>query len=363
MSELVLDGISKSFGDTEVVHGIDLTVAENEFVVLVGPSGCGKSTTLRMVAGLEAISSGELRIGGERVNDRSPGERDVAMVFQNYALYPHMSVAQNIAFGLRRRKLSRAERDAAVLEVAKLLEIEPLLDRRPRALSGGQRQRVAMGRAIIRDPQVFLFDEPLSNLDARLRLQMRLEIKRLHARKPVTTLYVTHDQTEAMTMADRVVVMNEGRIEQAGPPMEIYRNPRTRFVAEFIGAPAVNLFDARLTGGSDDGLWIELADGTRLSVPASRRAGCESYAGQPVVFGLRPEDIVIEAGDGPVAPVQMVETMGAETLAYLGFGGTEACARLTGDSVPSRGDQVHLRLGLERMILIDPTTDRVIGAA
>ncbi|SHJ20828.1 ABC transporter ATP-binding protein [Wenxinia saemankumensis] len=362
MADLVLDGLTKSFGETEVVHGIDLSVAENEFVVLVGPSGCGKSTTLRMVAGLEAITGGELRIGGRRVNERSPGERDVAMVFQNYALYPHLTVAQNIAFGLRRKRLPRAERNAAVQEIARLLQIEPLLDRRPRALSGGQRQRVAMGRAIIRDPQVFLFDEPLSNLDARLRVQMRLEIKRLHAAKPVTTLYVTHDQTEAMTMADRVVVMNAGRIEQVGPPLEIYRNPRTRFVAEFIGAPAVNLFDARLSAGAGDGLWIELADGTRLSVPGSRRAAYAGFAGRPVVFGLRPEDISIGSGDDPVAPVNMIEPMGVETLAYLGFGGTEACARLTGGHVPRRGDRVPLQLGLERMILIDPATDRVIGA-
>lgn len=362
MAEMRLENLTKRYGATEVVSGIDLTVADREFVVLVGPSGCGKSTTLRMVAGLEEITSGELSIGGRRVNALAPGERDIAMVFQTYALYPHLTVAQNIGFGLRRRTMSRSARDAAILDAARLLEIEPLLDRRPNALSGGQRQRVAMGRAIVRNPQVFLFDEPLSNLDARLRTQMRIEIKRLHQHKPTTTLYVTHDQTEAMSMADRVVVMNNGRIEQVGTPMEIYHHPRTRFVAEFIGSPAMNLFKVHLTNG-DDGLSVVLPDGTRLTVPEHLNATYTPYAGKPVIFGLRPEDIAVtQGGSGPTAHVQMMEPLGVETLAYLGLGGAEVCARLTGDNLPKRGDHAPLTLGMDKMILIDPATDRVIGA-
>jgi len=364
MAEVRLEGLVKRFGQTEAVRGIDLSVADCEFLVLVGPSGSGKSTTLRMVAGLDTITEGELFIGGRRVNDLAPGERDIAMVFQNYALYPHLTVAQNIAFGLRRRKLGRAERDAAVREAARTLEIEPLLGRRPRELSGGQRQRVAMGRAMVREPRAFLFDEPLSNLDARLRVQMRLEIRQLHERMPTTTLYVTHDQAEAMTMADRVVVMNEGRIEQAGPPMEVYRRPRTRFVAEFMGSPAMNIFDARLDA-AEGGLHIVLPDGTRLAVPSARQAAYAPFAGRKVTFGLRPEDIAVASGncgDPPEVAVHMVEPLGVETLAYLGFGGERVCARLTGEPIPRPGERIPLRLGMDRMILIDPETDRVIGA-
>ncbi|MCC5973233.1 MAG: sn-glycerol-3-phosphate ABC transporter ATP-binding protein UgpC [Rubellimicrobium sp.] len=360
MADVHCMGLTRTYGDIAAVRDLDLAVADHEFVVLVGPSGCGKSTTLRMVAGLEQITRGELRIGGNRANDLTPAERNVAMVFQNYALYPHLTVAQNIGFGLRRKRLSRPDRDRAVREAARMLEIEPLLDRKPGALSGGQKQRVAMGRAIVRDPAVFLFDEPLSNLDARLRLQMRAEIRRLHARVPTTTIYVTHDQTEAMTMADRVVVMNKGRIEQVGPPMEVYRHPRTRFVAEFIGSPGMNLFPADL---NEAGTALRLADGTDLPLPEARQTLWRGHAGRPVILGLRPEDIAPGPdGAGPVVPVQLVEPLGVETLVHFDLGQTAACARLTAGPIPRPGERVTFRFDLARAILIDPATDAVIGA-
>src|SRR6201997_3676666 len=246
MAEVVLRNVVKRFDDVEAVRSIDLDIPNNEFVVLVGPSSCGKSTTLRMIAGLEEVTSGEIFIGGELVNDLPPKDRDIAMVFQNYALYPHMTAYENMAFGLRLRKFSRKEIRQRVEHAARILDITDLLDRRPKALSGGQRQRVAMGRAIVRNPKVFLFDEPLSNLDAKLRVQMRTEIKRVHQKVKTTTVYVTHDQVEAMTLADRVVVMNGGRIEQIGTPQELYHHPKTRFVAGFIGSPAMNFMPARL---------------------------------------------------------------------------------------------------------------------
>lgn len=284
------------------VAGINLDVAANEFVVLVGPSGCGKSTTLRLIAGLETATSGDIEIAGKRVNDLGAAARDVAMVFQNYALYPHMNVAQNIAFGLRRRGASRAEAKAAVAEAARALELDDLMHRMPGDLSGGQKQRVAMGRAIVRNPRLFLFDEPLSNLDARLRLTMRTEIKRMHFRVPTTTIYVTHDQTEAMTMADRVVVMNAGRIEQIGTPMEIYNAPVSRFVAEFIGAPAMTFAEGVLTDTA-----LTLGNGHRLPPPVT------GYRG-PVTVGLRPEALNV-ADIGLPARLELLEPLGAETLA------------------------------------------------
>ncbi len=284
------------------VAGINLDVAANEFVVLVGPSGCGKSTTLRLIAGLETATSGDIEIAGKRVNDQGAAQRDVAMVFQNYALYPHMTVAQNIAFGLRRRGVSRADTKAAVAEAARALELTDLMHRMPGDLSGGQKQRVAMGRAIVRNPRLFLFDEPLSNLDARLRLTMRTEIKRMHARVPTTTIYVTHDQTEAMTMADRVVVMNAGKIKQIGTPMEIYNAPVSRFVAEFIGAPAMTFADGALTDTA-----LTLKGGLRLPAPATTHRG-------PVTLGLRPEALRL-ANTGLPARLELLEPLGAETLA------------------------------------------------
>src|SRR5574340_1118556 len=291
MAEVALRQVVKRYGDVEAVRSIDLDIPNNEFVVLVGPSGCGKSTTLRMIAGLEEITSGNISIGGEVVNDLPPKDRDIAMVFQNYALYPHMTAFENMSFGLKLRKFSKAEIRQRVEHAARILDITELLDRRPKALSGGQRQRVAMGRAIVRNPKVFLFDEPLSNLDAKLRVQMRTEIKRVHQKVKTTTVYVTHDQVEAMTLADRVVVMNNGRIEQIGTPHDLYHQPRTRFVAGFIGSPAMNFLPAHLeeAGGQ---LNLRLSDRITLPLPPARAAKYKALAGhEKLVLGLRPEHI------------------------------------------------------------------------
>ncbi len=346
MAQVTLEHIGKGFGTTEVLHDISLHVEDHEFIVLVGPSGCGKSTLLRVVAGLEPETSGAILFDGAAVNHLSPGQRNVAMVFQNYALYPHISVGANIGFGLRRAKLSRAEKQARVLDVARLLELEDLLDRRPAALSGGQRQRVAMGRAIIRNPAVFLFDEPLSNLDARLRMQMRREIRALHAKLPTTTLYVTHDQTEAMTMGDRVVVMNKGRVEQIGTPDEIYNRPRTRFVAEFIGMPGMNLLPMRVT---DDALHF---GANRFALPPG--GDC---AAPEVLVGLRPEHVRLSDGpNGLPAVLDQVEPMGSETLLYLQHDGQKLCARLGPDCALRPGATVWLDLMLDRATLFDITS-------
>src|SRR5271154_2165251 len=268
MAEVALRNVVKRYDDVEAVRSISLDIPDNEFVVLVGPSGCGKSTTLRMIAGLEEVTSGDIFIGGEIVNDRPPKDRDIAMVFQNYALYPHMSVFENMSFGLRLKKFPKAEIKERVDSAARILDITELLGRRPKALSGGQRQRVAMGRAIVRNPKVFLFDEPLSNLDAKLRVQMRTEIKKVHQTVRTTTVYVTHDQIEAMTLADRVVVMNHGVIEQVGAPQELYHNPASRFVAGFIGSPAMNFLPVKVI--DEGGLMVQLADGEKLAVPPQR---------------------------------------------------------------------------------------------
>ncbi|MGB0499425.1 MAG: ABC transporter ATP-binding protein, partial [Rubricella sp.] len=308
MVELRLIALTKAFEDgRRALDDITLTVADREFVVIVGPSGCGKSTTLRLIAGIEEETAGEIRIDGQGVNALSPGARDVAMVFQDYALYPHMTVERNIGFGLRRRGVERAEVARRVREVADILEIGSLLDRRPAMLSGGQRQRVAMGRAMVRRPRVFLFDEPLSNLDARLRVSMRSEIRRLQSHMPTTTVYVTHDQTEAMTMADRVVVMNAGRIEQIGPPMEIYRNPANLFVARFIGSPAMNLIEASVTGGH-----VDLGGGTRLPLSPGAPLGAH---GRRVTLGFRPEAVGLSGDEsGLPARVATVEPIGQEII-------------------------------------------------
>src|SRR5690242_11894992 len=276
MAEVALRSVIKRFDNVEAVRAIDLDIPNNEFVVLVGPSGCGKSTTLRMIAGLEEVTSGDIFIGGELVNDLPPKDRDIAMVFQNYALYPHMTAYENMSFGLRLRKFSKQEIRARVENAARILDITELLDRRPKALSGGQRQRVAMGRAIVRNPKVFLFDEPLSNLDAKLRVQMRTEIKRVHQKVKTTTVYVTHDQVEAMTLADRVVVMNNGRIEQVGAPQELYHNPKTRFVAGFIGSPAMNFLPCKLEQNGV-GLKVRVSDAIVLPVPESRAARYRAF--------------------------------------------------------------------------------------
>ena len=308
MATVSLIDVKKSFGPTDVIHGITTDIADGEFIVIVGPSGCGKSTLLRMVAGLESVSAGEVQIGGERANEKEPMDRDIAMVFQNYALYPHMSVRQNMGYGLKIAKLPKDEINAKVVEAAQLLQLEPLLDRKPKQLSGGQRQRVAMGRAIVREPAVFLFDEPLSNLDAKLRVQMRLEIKELQSKLGITSLYVTHDQVEAMTMADRMIVMNAGIAEQIGTPLEVYETPRTLFAAQFIGSPSMNVVDAQVKGGT-----VFLGD---QSVAVAM--GAEG----PVKLGVRPEHLVLD-DDGPIQmKVKMAEPLGANTLLHGVLAGT-----------------------------------------
>src|SRR4051794_17300463 len=290
MGQVALQKVVKKNDDTRAARSIDLDIYDKEFVVLVGPSGCGKSTTLRMIAGLEEITDGEILIGGDVVNDLPPKDRDIAMVFQNYALYPHMTVYENMSFGLRLKKFPKPEIKERVEAAARILDITDLLARRPKQLSGGQRQRVAMGRAIVRNPKVFLFDEPLSNLDAKLRVQMRTEIKRVHQKVKTTTVYVTHDQVEAMTLADRVVVMNGGLIEQVGAPHELYHNPKTRFVAGFIGSPAMNFMACRLEKNGT-GLNVRVSDNLSFPVPESRTARYQAAAGKDLTFGLRPEHI------------------------------------------------------------------------
>lgn len=315
MSGVKLEKIIKAYGAVQVVHGIDLEVAEKEFVVLVGPSGCGKSTTLRMIAGLEEITGGELHIDDVHMNRMAPKDRDVAMVFQNYALYPHLNVADNIAFGLRIRKTPKAEIAQSVDEVAGILGLTDYLDRRPADLSGGQRQRVAMGRAIVRHPKVFLFDEPLSNLDAKLRTQMRAEIKRLHKRLGVTSIYVTHDQVEAMTLADRIVVMHDGRIEQIGTPMDLFNNPVNVFVASFIGSPPMNQIDATIKSGTS-GPVAEI-DGSSIQLPKLKEL--ENAVGRKIVVGMRPEHMAIGKVKGSSTlsvELDLVETLGSEALLH-----------------------------------------------
>jgi multiple sugar transport system ATP-binding protein len=312
MAAVEIRGVKKRFGRTEVLHGVDVAIADGEFVVLVGPSGCGKSTLLRMIAGLEEISAGEIAIGGKVVNRTPPKERDIAMVFQNYALYPHMTVRDNMSFALRLAKATAAEIDERVGKAARILGLGELLDRYPRQLSGGQRQRVAMGRAIVRDPQVFLFDEPLSNLDAKLRVQMRTEIKELHQRLATTSVYVTHDQIEAMTMADRIVVMHDGRVEQIGAPLELYDRPANLFVAGFIGSPAMNFLRGHHRKQGDGGL-VELGDGTHVPAP-----GLRARDGQEVICGVRPESLALARdGAGLPAEVAVVEPTGADTQVVL----------------------------------------------
>ena len=352
-------------GGVQAVRGIDLEIADHEFVVLVGPSGCGKSTTLRMIAGLEEISGGEIWIGGSVVNDVPPRDRDIAMVFQNYALYPHMSVRENMAFGLKLRKFPKAEINKRVDEAARMLDLVALLERKPKALSGGQRQRVAMGRAIVRNPKVFLFDEPLSNLDAKLRVQMRTEIKKVHQLVPTTTVYVTHDQVEAMTLADRVVVMNGGIIEQVGPPQELYHHPATKFVAGFIGSPAMNFMPAQLVGDAGN-LAVRLEDGQTLPIPSARTARYAPHHNQPVLFGLRPEHLtdMLDPGRPGLAPfnltVDVVEPMGMETLVHFFQGGAACIARVSPESTAQPGDKLTLQADMNNMHLIDNASGKVI---
>ncbi len=367
MSQVSIRKIVKAYeGDVQAVKGIDLEIDDHEFVVLVGPSGCGKSTTLRMIAGLEEITSGEIWIDGGVVNDVPPKDRDIAMVFQNYALYPHMSVFENMAFGLKLRKFPKEEIRRRVDDAAKMLDIQMLLDRKPKALSGGQRQRVAMGRAIVRNPKVFLFDEPLSNLDAKLRVQMRTEIKKVHQLVPTTTVYVTHDQVEAMTLADRVVVMNHGVIEQVGTPNDLYHSPATKFVAGFIGSPAMNFIPCQLEQAAG-GLNIRLTDKLSFPVPADRTARYTSQVGKAgLTLGLRPEHIAetrphTEPNQHDFDMViDVVEPMGMETMVYFTIGAAEICGRVNPNAGATAMQSMKLRADLSNMHLIDDGTGKVL---
>ena len=349
MASVAIRDVRKAFGSTTVIHGVDIAIVDGEFVVLVGPSGCGKSTLLRMIAGLENITSGEIHIGDRLVNDLPPKERDVAMVFQNYALYPHMTVAANMAFSLKLRGAPQTEIDTRVKRAADILGLGPYLQRFPRQLSGGQRQRVAMGRAIVRDPQVFLFDEPLSNLDAKLRVQMRTEIKDLHQRLKTTTVYVTHDQIEAMTMADKIVVMHDGLVEQIGAPLELYDKPKNLFVAGFIGSPAMNFLKGavRLNGKME----FEIPGGARLPLAAAP-AGSD---GRPAIYGVRPEHFVI-ADDGAEAAIQVIEPTGAEIQVVAKLGGEDIIAVFRERHQFKPGDKIRLKPDPKLVHLFDETS-------
>jgi sn-glycerol 3-phosphate transport system ATP-binding protein len=351
MATLELRDVRKRYGGNDVVHGITMSIEKGEFVVIVGPSGCGKSTLLRMVAGLEEITGGEIAIGGRIVNRLEPKDRDIAMVFQNYALYPHMRVYDNMAYGLKIRGMPRAEIDARVREAARILELEPLLGRRPRQLSGGQRQRVAMGRAIVRHPQVFLFDEPLSNLDAKLRVQMRLELQKLHRKLAVTSMYVTHDQVEAMTLGQRIMVMNAGRAEQIGTPREIYDRPQTTFVAGFIGSPPMNLIAGRLNA---DGTQLR-CDGGAIRLPAPVRALAE----RELLLGVRPEQLRAGGGQMQVG-VEMAEALGADHLVHCSLGEQALVLRTAEDVAPAAGDSITLGFDAGAVHWFDPATTRRI---
>src|SRR5215468_134120 len=365
MAQVALRNIVKTFDRTPAVQGIDLDISDREFIVLVGPSGCGKSTTLRMIAGLEEASGGEIFIGGQLVNDVPPKDRDIAMVFQNYALYPHMTVFENMSFGLRLRRAPRSEIRQRVEHAARILDITDLLERKPRQLSGGQRQRVAMGRAIVRNPKVFLFDEPLSNLDAKLRVQMRTEIKRVHQKVMTTTVYVTHDQVEAMTLADRVVVMNNGRIEQIGAPQELYHHPKTRFVAGFIGSPAMNFIPCRLEQNGS-GMRVRVSDAISLPLPEANSARYRSAIGKDLIFGLRPEHITeprrseCNGGREFIVNLDVVEPMGMETMVFFALGDTEICGRVDPASAGSPGQPMRVYANIDHMHLIDPDTDLIL---
>lgn len=349
MAGIKLDTLTKSYGNTEVLHHIDAQIEDGEFVVIVGPSGCGKSTLLRMVAGLESVTSGDVYIGENRVNDLEPADRDIAMVFQNYALYPHMSVRQNMAYGLKIRKLPKDEINRRVVEAADILEIGQYLDRKPRQLSGGQRQRVAMGRAIVRDPQVFLFDEPLSNLDAKLRVQMRLEIRKLQKRLGVTSIFVTHDQVEAMTLGDRLMVLNAGYVEQFGTPIELYENPASVFVAGFIGSPAMNFIPSDAVDGK-----ITMPNGVSLDTGRS--------ASGKVLLGVRPEHMTPDAKGHFRMTIEMLEHLGGVTLLHGTLDGTNIpmVASLVGISKYQIGDEVTLSAPTGSLHLFDAKSEKRI---
>jgi multiple sugar transport system ATP-binding protein len=363
MAEVIVRKLNKKFDLTHVVKDVDLQIHDKEFVVFVGPSGCGKTTTLRMIAGLEAITSGEILIDDTVVNDVPPMDRDIAMVFQNYALYPHMSVASNMAFGLKMRKFEKSEIESRIKRAADILGIGDLLHRKPRQLSGGQRQRVALGRAIVRDPKVFLFDEPLSNLDAKLRVQMRVELKKLHERLGTTAIYVTHDQVEAMTLGDRVVVMKDGVVQQVGEPLELYNNPANRFVAGFIGSPAMNFADVTLAA-SDGKVWAE-APGLRIGLPEQLGHRANGHNGGKATVGIRPEDIHIA---GPADPaelcfdveVEVVEQLGSEILLDTRAGDSTFVASVDPTLRTRVHDHLKLAMNPARLHLFDAQTEAAI---
>jgi len=355
MASVAIQDVCKAFGTTEVIHGVSIAIGDGEFVVLVGPSGCGKSTLLRMIAGLENISAGEIRIGGRLVNNLPPKERDVAMVFQNYALYPHMTVAANMGFSLKLHGAPRAQIDARVQRAAETLGLQQLLTRYPRQLSGGQRQRVAMGRAIVRDPQVFLFDEPLSNLDAKLRVAMRTEIKELHQRLKTTTVYVTHDQIEAMTMADRIVVMHDGLVEQIGAPLDLYDQPDNMFVAGFIGSPAMNF----LTGNLSVNGRLEFVGPSQVRLPVA--AAPAAVDGRPVIYGIRPEHFLI-ADDGAEVVVQVVEPTGSELQVVTKLGEQDIITIFRERHNFRPGDRIRLKPDPRLVHLFDAATGKRLNA-
>jgi multiple sugar transport system ATP-binding protein len=357
MAPVTIRDIRKAYGDVEVIHGLDLDIADGSFVVLLGPSGCGKSTLLRMIAGLESVTAGNISIGDRIVNKVHPKDRDIAMVFQNYALYAHMNVFDNMAFSMNLRKLPKEDIKKKVDWAASILNLTPYLERFPRQLSGGQRQRVAMGRAIVRDPSVFLFDEPLSNLDAKLRVQMRTEIKELHERLETTTVYVTHDQIEAMTMADKIVIMRDGVIEQQGSPLEVYDRPENRFVAEFIGSPMMNLLPAHIAAAAKTGSTIKLFDGSSFSVPLR----LDVAPATDILFGIRPEHLKLSA-HGPIkAKVVTIEPTGPEIHIYADVGGHEVCCISNERVAVARGDSITLAPAADRVHIFDAASGKRLG--
>ncbi len=360
MARIQLKDIHKSFGKSEIIHGISCDIGDGEFLVILGPSGCGKSTVLRMIAGLEVITSGEIFIDEKLVNDLEPAARDIAMVFQNYALYPHMTVFNNMAYGLKIRRMPKDEIRRRVLNAAKILELKELLERKPRELSGGQRQRVAMGRCIVREPKAFLFDEPLSNLDAKLRAQMRLEIRRLHEDLRITSVFVTHDQVEAMTLGDRLLIMENGYAEQIGSPLEVYSRPANTFVAGFIGSPAMNFFEARVT---EDGKALALNEGLSLPLPQN---GVPEHRGKPVILGIRPEHFkaASDAATALRSRVEHAEILGADTLVHGRLIGADApmTVRISETKNVKKGEVLPFSVGLENIHLFDSDTRKRIGS-
>jgi len=363
MARVLIRGLNKKFGEVHVVKDVNLEIRDKEFLVIVGPSGCGKTTTLRMVAGLESITSGQILIGDTVVNELPPMDRDIAMVFQNYALYPHMSVYDNMAFGLKMRRFKQVEISQRVQAAAEILGIGDYLKRKPRQLSGGQRQRVALGRAIVRHPRVFLFDEPLSNLDAKLRVQMRVELKKIHDRLGTTAIYVTHDQVEAMTLGDRVVVMRDGVVQQVGEPLELYNEPTTRFVASFIGSPSMNFATVKVTE-ADGGVWV-INEGIRIMVSAEMGVRLRRYVGEQVALGIRPEDLRLASSDDPAelgfdAVVEVVEKLGSEILLDVKVGSAMMVAAVEPTVRAQVRDRLRLAVNPERLHFFDSRSEAAI---